>query len=195
MDFTLSEEEKKILLETARETIARRLGAGRSGAGHPESSEKPRQGQTPALKEHCGAFVTLHKGGELRGCIGYLTASKPLIETVADAAKSSAFQDTRFSPLTKEELEHVEIEISVLSPLKRIEKIEEIQVGRHGIIIRKGFRSGLLLPQVATENNWNRETFLTNTCYKAGLSGDCWKESDTVIEIFSALVFNESELR
>jgi AmmeMemoRadiSam system protein A len=184
MEFSLERSEKLLLLQTARETIAARLEARR--AIFPEPTQK--------LKARCGAFVTLNKGGKLRGCIGFIAASKPLVETVKEAAEASALQDPRFEPLGRAELGAVEIEISVLSPLRPIASIEEIEVGRHGIMLRRGFHSGLLLPQVATEYGWDRETFLTHTCHKAGLEGGCWREADTHIEIFSAVVFSEGKL-
>ena len=184
MEFTLSREEKISLLQLARGAIGQRLGVG----------EPPSIEETATLQQHCGVFVTLHKNEKLRGCIGYLTATKPLIQVVTDAAQASAFQDTRFEPLQREEWDRIEIEISVLSPLVPINNVEEIEVGKHGILMRQGYRSGLLLPQVATEYNWDLKTFLTNTCYKAGLLGNCWKDPATEIEIFTALVFNEREL-
>jgi AmmeMemoRadiSam system protein A len=181
MEFQLTSEEKRILLHTAREAIGAHL-----------EKRKPRYPEpTELLKKKCGAFVTLHKQGKLRGCIGYVVASKALIETVAEAAQSSAFNDPRFPALSTRELKSIDIEISVLSPLRRIESVEEIRVGVHGIMLKSGFRSGLLLPQVASEYGWDRDTFLTHTCYKAGLSGDCWRSADTEIEIFSAVVFGE----
>ena len=146
------------------------------------------------MREQCGVFVTLQKDDKLRGCIGYVTATRSLIRLVMDAALASAFQDARFAPLLREELDRIEIEISVISPPRKVENIDEIEVGRHGIIMRQGFRSGLLLPQVPEEYGWDRETFLTNTCHKAGLAGDCWRDPTTEIEIFTALVFNEKEL-
>ncbi|MBN2535112.1 MAG: AmmeMemoRadiSam system protein A [Spirochaetales bacterium] len=148
---------------------------------------------TRVLLTECGAFVTLHKKGKLRGCIGYVVAVKPLFNTVQDVARSSAFSDPRFPPVMESEIPDLEIEISVLTPLKRITSIDEIEVGTHGIVIKRGFSSGLLLPQVAAEQGWDRDTFLTHTCYKAGLPGDCWKKSDTRIEVFSAIVFNEKD--
>lgn len=141
------------------------------------------------LKEKRGAFVTLKKKGELKGCIGYIKGVKPLYETVQEMAIQAAFHDPRFAPLEKDEWKDIDIEISVLSPLKIISSIDEIEVGTHGLYIEKGFHSGLLLPQVATENNWDRETFLGYTCWKAGLPEDAWKQKDTRIYIFSADVF------
>jgi AmmeMemoRadiSam system protein A len=184
MEFKLTDEEKRILLITARRSIQYHFMQGTPDYPEP----------TPTLKKSCGAFVTLHKRGKLRGCIGYVIAVKPLITTVIDVALSSAFNDPRFSPVTENEVDKLEIEISVLSPLRKINDINEIKVGIHGIMIKRGFASGLLLPQVATENKWDRDTFLSHTCIKAGLYGDCWEKPDTSIEIFSAVVFNEREL-
>ena len=183
MDFTLSNEEKRILIQTAREAIESRLA--RRPPEYPQATKK--------LKEKCGAFVTLHKGGKLRGCIGYVTARAPLVETIKETAQSAAFQDPRFPPLTSRELAEISLEVSVLTPLRPVGSIEEIEVGVHGIMMRRGFHSGLLLPQVATEYGWDRETFLTHTCYKAGLPADCWQSAETRMEVFSALVFGEGD--
>jgi len=184
MDFGLTDSEKIILLDTARKVIASNLGVKINQYKNP----------TATLLKACGAFVTLHKKGMLKGCIGYVVAVNPLIETVKEVSLSSAFKDPRFPPVKEDELKDIELEISVLSPLRKINNIEEIQVGKHGIMIKRGFASGLLLPQVATDHNWNRETFLTHTCYKAGLAGDCWKMADTQIQVFSAIIFDEKEM-
>lgn len=180
----LTKEDKKILLVLARASIISRFQ--KQGIQFPKA--------TPVLLTKCGAFVTLHKKGRLRGCIGYVIAAKPLFNTVQEVAKSSAFSDPRFPPVTENEVPDLDIEISVLTPLKKISSVDEIEVGTHGIMIKRGFSSGLLLPQVATEQEWDRDTFLTHTCYKAGLPGDCWKKPDTQIEVFSAIVFNENDL-
>ena len=182
--MNLSEEEKKILLTIARLSIISRF--------QKENNQYPKP--TQVLYTKCGAFVTLHKAGKLRGCIGYVIAAKPLYKTVQEVAQSSAFSDPRFSPVTENEIPNLEIEISVLTPLRKISSVDEIEVGTHGIMIKSGYSSGLLLPQVATEQGWNRDTFLTHTCYKAGLAGDCWKNPGTEIEIFSAIVFNEKDV-
>ncbi len=145
--------------------------------------------RTNLLKEIKGAFVTIKKKGELRGCIGYIQGLKPLDITVKEMALAAAFEDPRFMPVTKDELPQIEIEISVLSPLKKIEDINQIIPGKHGILIKKGYRSGLLLPQVATEYNWDRVTFLSQTCIKAGLSPKSWEERNTEIYIFTAQIF------
>jgi AmmeMemoRadiSam system protein A len=141
------------------------------------------------LREKRGAFVTLKKHGELRGCIGHIIGDRPLAETVATMAVAAAFEDPRFPPVKEEELKDLDIEISVLTPLRRINNVEEIQVGLHGIILQQGGHSGLLLPQVATEYGWDRNTFLEYTCRKAGLPPDAWKDERTTIHVFSADVF------
>jgi len=179
-DLGLTKEEKELLHHIAKTVIERRL----KGEAIPQfdvSSE--------TLREQRGAFVTLNKHGSLRGCIGYIEGYKPLYEAVAEMAEAAAFRDPRFMPLTQDELKDIEIEISVLTPLKRITDINQIEVGKHGIYIKKGFYSGLLLPQVATEYGWDRITFLEQTCRKAGLPPDAWKEKDTEIYIFSADIF------
>jgi AmmeMemoRadiSam system protein A len=183
VQFTLSDQEKRILLHTAREAISSRLQ--RRPPDYPEP--------TDTLRKKCGAFVTLHRGGKLRGCIGFVVARAPLIETVREAAQAAAFQDPRFAPLVLHELDEITLEISALSPLEPVSEPESIQVGVHGIMIHKGLHSGLLLPQVATEYGWDRETFLTHTCYKAGLPADCWRSPDARIEAFTAIVFGEEQ--
>ncbi len=178
----LSNEEKKRLLSIAREAIG----------SYVIKRKKPEMHETnPELIKKRGVFVTLTQNGQLRGCIGYIQAVKPLCEAVTDMAIEAAVNDPRFSPLQKEELSKIKIEISVLSPLKRIKDTQEIKIGRDGIFIRKGFDSGLLLPQVATENNWNKDEFLKQGCYKAGLPADAWKKG-AEIYTFSAEIFDES---
>ncbi len=187
--MNLKEEEKRALLKSARSAIAGALGL----------SSQPPPRPTAALLQPCGVFVTLHEnsasGGapQLRGCIGYIEASSPLADTVPRAAVAAAFHDARFAPVTATELPRIEIEISVLSPLQRVGETREIIVGEHGLVMRRGMRSGLLLPQVASERGWDLETFLDQTCLKAGLPRRAWTEKDTIIESFSALVFSEGE--
>jgi len=178
----LSDIEKEFLLQNARRSIE--AAVRRKGAALPEKIPQP-------LMELCGAFVTLHKGGELRGCIGYIEGLKPLIETIWDAAEKAALEDYRFMPVKPEELHEIEIEISVLSPLKTIQKISEIEIGKHGLIVELGPNRGLLLPQVATEYGWDKETFLNQTAQKAGLHANAWKDPEVKIFIFSAEIFNE----
>ncbi|MGB9607641.1 MAG: AmmeMemoRadiSam system protein A [bacterium] len=180
----LSEEDKRELLKIARTSIEEYLRKGEIPTFSPTS---------PALQERKGAFVTLKKAGFLRGCIGMIEPLKPLYQTVAEMAVAAAVEDPRFYPLTLEELPLIKIEISVLSPLEKVKDVKEIEVGKHGLYIVKGFYRGLLLPQVATENNWDRETFLQHTCLKAGLTSNCWQEGDTEIYKFSAEVFGEEE--
>jgi AmmeMemoRadiSam system protein B/AmmeMemoRadiSam system protein A len=178
----LSIEEKKELLTIARQTIKNSLDE--------EALPTPKF-KYSLFKEKRGAFVTLHKNKMLRGCIGYVFAYKPLEETIIEMAQAAAFRDPRFPPLDKNEFNDLEIEISVLTPIREIKDIDEIEVGKHGIIIESGMNSGLLLPQVATEYGWDRETFLGHTCQKAGLPKNTWKKEGTTIKIFSADVFHE----
>ena len=145
----------------------------------------------PALQAAGAAFVTLTRRGELRGCIGYVEAIKPLAEAVAHCAVSAATADPRFLPVTPDELPDLRIEISVLSTLRRIDQPSQIQVGEHGLHISQGGRRGLLLPQVATEFGWDRETFLRQTCLKAGLPGDAWRRG-AEIRVFTVDHFSES---
>lgn len=146
----------------------------------------------PELTRPGGAFVSLHThDGDLRGCIGSIQAVAPLCQAVSSSAVNAAFRDPRFPPLTREELPGVHIEISVMSPIEVVTDVESIEVGRDGLIVSRGGRAGLLLPQVATEYGWDRETFLAHTCGKAGLPQDAWRRPDTKIERFSAEVFGE----
>lgn len=178
--------QKKRLLEIARKAIEGYL----TNSKDPEFSEAD-----PKLNETCGVFVTLHKRGELRGCIGNMVGQCPLYKTVRSMAIESATGDPRFNPVTKEELKDIEIEISVLSPLKKIEDINEFKLGVHGIIVKKGWHQGVFLPQVATETGWTKEEFLSQLCaQKAGLPADAWKDVDCEKYIFSALVFSEKEV-
>ncbi len=179
----LGPEEQKELLTMAKETVERKV------RGEPLPKYEPK---ARTLKEERGVFVTLRKSGRLRGCIGYIRAIKPLYLAVPDMAVAASTGDPRFPPVTEEELPELDLEISVLSPLKRVEDPNQIEVGRHGIYIVKGPYSGLLLPQVATEYGWDRMTFLEETCHKAGLPSDGWKE-DAQIYTFSAQIFSEHE--
>jgi AmmeMemoRadiSam system protein A len=142
------------------------------------------------LKEKRGAFVTLTVAGDLRGCVGYPLPVKPLDETIIEMAVAAASQDTRFDPLRPEEINRLKIEISVLGLPEPVNDPKEVEVGRHGIIVSKGFYKGLLLPQVPVEYGWDRETYLRHGCMKAGLSPDEWKRG-VKIEVFTAQVFSE----
>ncbi|HOV63745.1 MAG TPA: AmmeMemoRadiSam system protein A [Spirochaetia bacterium] len=184
MAITLTDEEKLYLLKLARETIAARLERRT-----PEAMEEPKG----ALMEYCGAFVTIHLRGALRGCIGQMTGVRPLFETVREMAIASAFQDPRFPPLTREEFQSIDIEISVLTPLERIEDVNTVEVGKHGLYMKRGYHSGVLLPQVPLEQGWDRETFLAQTCRKAGMESSCYLDPKTEIYTFEAIVFGEKE--
>ncbi len=185
VNLGLTSEEKVHLLKIARDVVETCCRGGK-----PPKTEV----DSPTLNEPRGAFVTLHKNGKLRGCIGHIRAQKPLIETIVEMAEAAAFQDPRFPPVTSEELGQLKYEISVLTPLRRIKDVEEIQVGIHGIYMKRGDSSGLLLPQVATEWGWDRTTFLEHTCTKAGLPENAWKDKKTEIYIFSADVFSPDDL-
>jgi len=180
VDLGLTDGEKKTLHDIARTVIENKA----RGKALPEFKS-----ESSILKESRGAFVTIQKRGQLRGCIGYIEGHGPLHKTIEEMAEAAAFRDPRFSPVKEKELPELDIEISVLTPLKRIKEVNEIQVGKHGIYIKKGWLSGLLLPQVATEYGWDRQTFLDHTCQKAGLPSTAWKEKETEIYIFSADIF------
>lgn len=176
----LTEEEKEELLTIARKTIDEYVRNGNI----PEFNVKSER-----LKEKSGAFVTLKKNGELKGCIGLVVAEEPLYLAVRNMAISAATRDPRFPPISPSEINGIEIEISVLTPFQKVRKVDEIEVGRDGLMIRKGFMSGLLLPQVPVEQGWDRETFLEHTCYKAGLPLNAWRDAE--LWKFQALVFSE----
>jgi len=180
VDLGLNEEEKKTLRHIAK-TVIENKARGKAVTEFKIES--------PTLKENRGAFVTIHRRGQLRGCIGYIEGQGPLYKTIEKMAEAAAFKDPRFTPVKEKELPELDIEISVLTPLKKITDVNEIQVGKHGIYIVKGMWAGLLLPQVATEYGWDRQTFLEHTCQKAGLPSNVWKEKDTEIYIFSADIF------
>ena len=150
------------------------------------------QAMNESLKTETGAFVTLHKDNELRGCIGRFDSDMPLYQVVKEMAISAATQDYRFLPLKEEELDDITIEISVLTPMKKINSIDEIEMGTHGIYIRKGYASGTLLPQVADKTGWSREEFLGHCARdKAGIGWSGWKDAE--IYTYKAIVFNERE--
>lgn len=176
----LSESEQQQLLRLARQALETSVRNGRL----PEAEVR-----SAALAEKRGAFVTLHKAGRLRGCIGYIEALKPLSQTVAECAVAAALRDPRFDPVDPGELPLLHLEISVLSPFEEISP-EVIEVGRHGLMISQGWQRGLLLPQVASEWKWDRERFLEETCLKAGLPADAWKRGAR-IQAFTAQVFSE----
>lgn len=181
-----NKQEQKRLLEIARSSIESYLKEGK----RLEITETE-----PALLKEMGAFVTLHKKGQLRGCIGNLIGKGPLYLTVRDMAIEAATSDPRFPQVTLDELADIDIEISALSPMQRTDNPENIRLGIDGVLVRKGFRSGVFLPQVALETGWSKEEFLSNLCsHKAGLSFDAWKDKDTEVYTFTAEVFSEKEL-
>ena len=146
----------------------------------------------PIFLEERAVFVTLHKDENLRGCIGHMHARMPIYKAVIEMAVAAAFEDPRFPSVQKEELDKIEIEISVLSPMERISDYKQIRMGIDGVWIKKGFRSGVYLPQVATDTGWDRETFLRSLCSsKAGLPADAYKDSETEIYIFQVEKFSE----
>ncbi len=183
----LTKEEWKYLF-----TLVREILKGAFSKRELEVLPSP-QKDFPHLYEKRGVFVTLYLKGSLRGCIGTIFPEKPLYEEIKEVALSSAFRDPRFPPLQERELEEIEIEISLLSPLQKA-KLEEIEVGKHGIYIKKGYKRGLLLPQVATEHNWDKETFLRHTCLKAGLPSDGYLDPEVEIYVFTAEICKESEV-
>lgn len=181
--FSLSEQEKSELLALARTSVEHAI--------NKDEAYVPTASASDALNRERGAFVTLHESGELRGCIGYTSATKPLYMTVRDTATLAALKDPRFKPVSVSELPKLEYEISVLSPLRRVTDIQQIKIGEHGLLMKNGGFEGLLLPQVPVEQKWDRQKFLEQTCVKAGMSAGCWKDEDTDIFLFTAVVFGE----
>ncbi len=185
----LTHAQQRFLLHVARETIAREMAKRHRGT----AAESHRGGDGPGepVDQTGGAFVTLRIDGELRGCIGYIDYPGPVRTAVEDVARKAAFGDPRFKPLAPDELDRVQIEISVLSPMRRISSPDEITIGRDGLVIASRGHRGLLLPQVATEYGWDVEEFLGNTCRKAGLPVGAWRDPGAELEAFSAEVFSE----
>ncbi|MDW8368335.1 MAG: AmmeMemoRadiSam system protein A [Abditibacteriales bacterium] len=184
---SLSEAAKARLLRIARETLERVT----RGEDVPKV-----EAVEPELLEERGAFVTLRQRGELRGCIGFPEAQRPLGEIVVEATAAAATRDPRFEPVTAEELEDITIEISVLSPIEKVPDVNLIECGKHGLVVQQAqgrlVFSGLLLPQVASEHGWTREEFLAQTCLKAGLPPHAWQE-DADVFWFTAEVFGEGD--
>lgn len=190
----LSAEERRAALAIARASIARGLHLRYPDAPPTAIKAEEYEGTlSGALADPAGAFVTLRLNHDLRGCIGYIESSDPLSSVIDEVAEKAAFEDPRFPPLTPSELPRVHIEISVLSPMKRIRSIEEIIVGTHGILFEQGWHRGLLLPQVATEYGWGREEFLDNVARKAGAPRGSWRDENCKLSVFSAEVFEEHE--
>ena len=179
----MDDKQKQTLLKVARDTVEAVIKG--------EPSQKP-QSDDPELNAPCGCFVTLKNHGRLRGCIGQFISESPLIELVAEMAKSSATGDPRFfaDPISAGELDQLDVEISVLSPLERTNEPLSLRLGVDGIYIKKGRTSGCFLPQVATETGWSKEEFLSYCCaHKAGLAADAWRDPETEVYLFTAEVF------
>lgn len=179
----LSTRERDALLKFARETIVARL----------TGSAPPARVDLVDPQDHAGAFVTLYVNCELRGCIGYPGSEKRLDEVVGHCAVAAATEDPRFPALTAGEFGDLALEISVLTPIRKVNDVSEIEVGRDGLVVQDGFRKGLLLPQVATEHRWDRDTFLSHTCLKAGLRPDAWRSGAKIFK-FQAEVFGETSV-
>jgi uncharacterized protein len=182
---SLTSSEKSTLLNIARQAIETVVRTG-------QVQVEPREEKT--LNVRSGCFVTIRNSGTLRGCIGNFQSELPLFKEVAEMAAASATKDPRFYPMKEEDLGHFSLEISVLSPLHKIDSISEIEVGKHGIYLEKSYYRGVLLPQVAVEHGWDRTTFLQQTCLKAGLATDAWQSDDAEIYIFSAQIFSEEAI-
>ncbi len=185
--FSFSADEKRQLLSLARVSV--------EYAVRQKKAYEPPATAGEALNQERGAFVTLTESGELRGCVGYTSAIKPLYVTVRDTATLAALRDTRFRPVSASELSRLEYEISVLSPLRRVSDLQKIRVGQHGLLMKNGEHEGLLLPQVPVEAGWDRTRFLEETCMKAGMHPACWKDHSTDIFLFTAVVFGEHQSR
>jgi AmmeMemoRadiSam system protein A len=182
-------DDRRRLLAIARRALEARV----RGENDPALEGGALETRRGALEIQCGAFVSIHRGHELRGCLGRLGDDWPIARVVAHLGRAVADADPRFEPVTIQDLETLSIEISALSPEREVHSVQEIEIGRHGLIVERGHRHGLLLPQVATERGWDVETFLAHTCLKAGLPPDAWKH-DARILIFEAEVFGEPDV-
>jgi AmmeMemoRadiSam system protein A len=180
----MKRENKIFLLKLARASISDYFDNIKTSAGKITDNE---------LSEKSGCFVTLEKDGDLRGCIGYIEGVEPIYSAVIRMAREAAFNDPRFFPLSREDFDKIEIEISVLTPLVKVKSIEEINVPGDGLLIRSGYNSGLLLPQVAVDWGYDRKQFLAQTCLKAGLDRRCFLSADAKIYKFQAEIFSEKE--
>ena len=177
----LTPSQEQSLLRLARATVT----ANAAGGDLPDLPEEA------GLERQAGAFVSLHADGRLRGCIGTFATDRPIREVVREMAVAASAEDPRFRPVAPPEVPDLEVEISVLSPRRRVRDVGEIRVGTHGLVISRGYHKGVLLPQVATQYGWDRQTFLEQTCHKAGLPADAWKDPNAIIEVFTAQVFAE----
>jgi AmmeMemoRadiSam system protein A len=175
------EDDRQLLLELAREAIESQVKA----------HTMPAPVTSPIFTQVAGAFVTIHKRGQLRGCIGHVEADEPLVRVITRCAVAAASADPRFSPVAPDELPEIRVELSILGPLEALHRIEDIEIGRHGLVVQQGWSRGLLLPQVAVEWKWDREMFAAETCRKAGLAPDAWAKGAKLWR-FEAEVFGES---
>lgn len=182
-DYVLTDDEKRELLRIARTTLLEYFYSGRIPPGKPHRD---------SLTARAGAFVTLHNSGALRGCIGTQQEDKALFKTVQEMSIAAATRDPRFEPVTEGELEDVEIEVSVLGHYQTMSSPDDIRIGTHGLVVEHKGRRGLLLPQVAAEQNWNVDEFLKHVCVKATLAQDAWKREGAKIILFTAQVFNDT---
>jgi hypothetical protein len=184
--FFKKEIEQNDLLNIARKSVESFVKYGKI----PEVSPSDIQSSLP--QQRSGVFVTLTNAGQLRGCIGLMESNEPLYKTVPQMAAAAAVDDPRFNPVTLEDLPKLKYEVSVLSPMKRINNIDEIELGKHGVKVQNSGKSGVFLPRVAQETGWSKEEFLNRLCQdKAGLPEDCWKDSATEISLFTAQVFSD----
>lgn len=181
---SLGSRERQLLLEVARKAVSRAVETREPLHELPHNE---------ALDQPAGAFVTLHQRGRLRGCIGQLPSKDSLVQVVAHCTRAAALDDPRFAPLRAHDLPEIDIEISVLSPLETITR-DQIEPGKHGLVVSRGNRRGVLLPQVATQFGWSAQRFLEETLDKAGLERDAWKDPATTIQAFTAEVFSEKDL-
>jgi AmmeMemoRadiSam system protein A len=187
----LTQGERQEIIQIARESIARGLQrrSGRAGIEGGAFREAPWKG---SLAAPGGAFVTIHVLGNLRGCIGYIESHLAVGQVVEEVAQKAAFDDPRFPPLTDHEFPEICLEVSLLSPLCKVSRVEEIEVGKHGLLIEYGTARGLLLPQVATEYGWDREAFLENVSRKAGLPRNIWRDPKAALYTFTAEIVDET---
>lgn len=183
--IAFSRDEQQQLLKLARTSVETAVREGKLF--------EPPALSNASLASARGAFVTLTKKSQLRGCIGYTVPMKPLYLTVRDVAAFAALRDSRFPPVSERELGELEYEISVLTPFRRMQDVNELRIGEHGLLVRKGSEIGVLLPQVATEQRWDKRTFLQQACLKAGLNENAWRDEETDVFLFSATVFGERE--
>ena len=182
-----SDEDRRLLLGLARDAITAHVIGAANDSGR---AQDVRRSDGSVLARRGAAFVTLHRRGELRGCIGHLDPDAPLARVISECAVSACSADPRFAPVTAVELGEIAVELSLLGPLERLTSATEIEIGRHGLLVERRGMRGLLLPQVAVEWGWDAETFLAQTCHKAGLPRDAWRNGATVWR-FEAEVFGE----